>query len=157
MNIRNALDILNEALAAGTDLLLDDNGCADQPSTVSDPYHLYSAYEDVLFAYGSYSDTYAPDIELERGKERIGIYPLKTWVCTDTEVGYRAYFLDGELIAVGYKPYRSSPETLYYADGMNSKTKFKDFIISLVPPPPEESHSVDVLKDISDEEMKRLP
>lgn len=151
MNIRNALDILNEALAAGTDLLLDDNGCADdQPSTVSNPYHLYSVYENAHDSYYGY-------IELERGKERIGIYPLKTWICADTEVGYRAYFLDGELIAVGYKPYRKSPETLYYADGMNSKTKFKDFIISLVPPPPEESQSVDALKDIIDEEMKRLP
>jgi len=148
MNIRKALDVLNEALAEDEDLHLGSNGCAtDQPSTVSHPYHLYSVYEDVYSSYPGY-------IEIERGQERIGIYPLKTWICTDTEVGYRAYFLDGELIAVGYKPYRRSPETLYYADGINSKTKFKDFIFSLMLPP-EESQSVDVLKDIIDEEMQQ--
>ncbi len=147
MNIRKALDILNEALAEGTDLPLGSNGCAtDQPSTVSYPYHLYSIYEDVYDSSLGY-------IELERGMERIAIYPLKTWICTDTEVGYRAYFLDGELIAVGYKPARRSPETLYYAEGEPSKTKFREFIYSLIPP--EESRSVDVLKDIIDEEMQQ--
>lgn len=49
-------------------------------------------------------------IEQDETNPRFRVYWLKTWYCTDTWVGYRAWFLDDELVAMTYQAGRKYDE-----------------------------------------------
>jgi hypothetical protein len=46
------------------------------------------------------------DIDSQRFDARIQRSPLNTWICTDTEVGLFAYYLDGRLVGFSYLGFR---------------------------------------------------
>lgn len=40
--------------------------------------------------------------------ERVKVMPINTWICTDTEVGINAYYMDGEFIALSFQSARKN-------------------------------------------------
>ena len=53
------------------------------------------------------------------------------WICTDTEVGIRVWYLDNKPVCISYQPYRKSSETF----GWLSKDDFdnvREYINSLI-------------------------
>lgn len=55
---------------------------------------------------------------------------LKRWLCTDTYVGARAYFLDKELVAISWQNARKNDEYFYYVS-QETADKMVEFIRSL--------------------------
>jgi hypothetical protein len=48
--------------------------------------------------------------------DKVKKYPLKTWLCTDTMVGFNAYFLEETLVAVSYQFGRKYPIEMHWID-----------------------------------------
>lgn len=46
--------------------------------------------------------------------KRMKSYFAYSWICTDTEVGLRMYFLDDEFVCASFQPGRKSDETFYW-------------------------------------------
>src|ERR1035437_3625894 len=46
--------------------------------------------------------------------ERLKSVFYQKWVCTDTHVGGRIYFLDNEAVCLSFQPFRKSDETFYW-------------------------------------------
>lgn len=73
-----------------------------------------------LSVYGWYE-------EVEQRMQKIW---LKSWMCTDTEVGAAAYFLDGKLVCISWQPARKSYEEFEFISKESAKSVV-DFILSL--------------------------
>ena len=56
---------------------------------------------------------------------------ISHWLCTDTQVGEKAYFLDGEFVAYSIQPARKSNEEFLWAS-KDAYGKVKDYIESLL-------------------------
>lgn len=69
--------------------------------------------------------------------ERLKCYFLKRWLCTDTLVGVRAYFLDDEFVALSTQNARKSGETFEFASKEKAKT-VRDYVYNLIPEDEEE-------------------
>lgn len=63
--------------------------------------------------------------------ERLIAYSFSEWLCTDTHVGHKAYFFDGEPVAIGSKLYRKSDEEFEWISKEAYK-KVKSYIVSLI-------------------------
>lgn len=63
--------------------------------------------------------------------ERLKAYFIRTWYCTDTWVGWRAYFLDGEFIAFSTQTGRKMGENFQFPDN-ESALKLKEYLKSLI-------------------------
>lgn len=52
------------------------------------------------------------------------------WICTDTEVGIRVWYLDDESVCISWQPYRKSNETFGWLskDGFD---KVRNYVLSL--------------------------
>lgn len=66
----------------------------------------------------------------EEFDKRVKGYFLIRWYCTDTWVGYRVYFMDGEPIATSSQTGRKSDEEIKFVS-LEAAQKVKDFIKSL--------------------------
>lgn len=119
----------------------------DRTKVENQKYHIHNMMERVFPDIPScyISDDYYNDT-------RFGIYPLLTWICTDTEVGYRAYFLDDELIAIGCQFGRKCNEDMHYTS-KTSYSKLRDYILSLMPK--DQQPQIKLLESILDEELNR--
>jgi hypothetical protein len=71
--------------------------------------------------------------------ERLTCYFIKRWYCTDSWVGLRAYFLDGEFVAVSNQTGRKMDEEFEFLDEPTTQ-KLKEYLRSLV----EEESGVNV-------------
>lgn len=58
-------------------------------------------------------------------------FPLKTWLCTDTIVGFHAYFLDDTLVAISHQCGRKYPVEMYWIDTEKYKMVF-DHVIDVI-------------------------
>lgn len=65
-------------------------------------------------------------------QERIKSYWVTNWLCTDSWVGLKMYFLDGEPVCVGFQSGRKSDERFYWFDEECSK-KTRNYILSIIP------------------------
>lgn len=61
-------------------------------------------------------------------------YWLGKHLCTDTDVGYRVYFLRGELIAISCQTARKSDEVFYWV-GLDEFKKLQQYVLSLTETP----------------------
>jgi hypothetical protein len=94
------------------------------------------------------SDVYYWDLANEMGincynfpeDERLESYWFASWICTDTEVGFKAYFLDNEPVAISTKKYRKSNEEFKWVSKEAYKN-VKDYLMSLDEP------SIDYIED----------
>lgn len=63
--------------------------------------------------------------------ERLKCYFIKTWYCTDSYVGIRAYFLDDKFVAVSAQNGRKSSEDFEFVS-MDVAKEVRDYLLSLV-------------------------
>ena len=83
---------------------------------------------------------------------RLQAYFLRKWYCTDSYVGLRAYFLDGEFVATSWQSGRKMNEDFTFVSEISAK-KVRDYLLSLV----EEENGIKV-NTLSDEELdKEIP
>lgn len=74
---------------------------------------------------------------------------LERWVCTDTHVGLKAYFLKGEFVCLSSKPARKSPENFSFVS-RKATEDVRNYLLSLVDDP-DCYESIDMLD--MDEEL----
>lgn len=63
--------------------------------------------------------------------DRLKYYYTKVWLCTDTWVGERAYFLDGEFVMYSYQQARKSSEYFTFVSA-ETRAMVKEYIMSLI-------------------------
>ena len=80
----------------------------------------YIFYELVPHIYTDYLES----------DERYKYVHIFEWLCTDTNVGYVAHFLDGIFIALSYQECRGCDKKFYWLD-KDSTEKMKDYCFSL--------------------------
>lgn len=85
---------------------------------------------------------------LEDEHERFKCYWIGNHLCADTWVGFRAYFFDGELMAVSYQPARKSDEKFYFVLAVAAKAK--QYIVSLMIDEDEPLDELDLNEDIDE-------
>lgn len=85
---------------------------------------------DIYDLEGLLNDYFSINTYLDKSKTntRVTCYWLGKWLCTDTHVGYRVYFLDDKLLALSYQPARKSDETFTFA---NKEVKQDTTILSV--------------------------
>ena len=95
---------------------------------------------DIYDLEGLLNDYFSINTYLDKSKTntRVTCYWLGKWLCTDTHVGFRVYFLDDKLLALSYQPARKSDEVLTFAN-KEVKQELKDYIVSLIEVDEEES------------------
>ena len=81
-------------------------------------------------------DDLASDLELDKWgldfkQERLKAYFIEKWYCTDSYVGYRAYFFDGKFIALSYQGGRKSDEQFQFTSIEDAQI-LKDYIKALI-------------------------
>lgn len=64
-------------------------------------------------------------------QERLRAFWVSSWLCTDTVVGSKLYFLDDEAVAYSTQSSRKSDEVFYWLD-LDAVKKVKDYLISLI-------------------------
>jgi hypothetical protein len=84
--------------------------------------------------------------------ERLKCYFIKKWYCTDSYVGMRAYFLDGNLVAISSQIGRKMDEEFHFMSDEYAKI-VKTYLQSLVEPI-EDIKNYDIINENSlDEEI----
>jgi len=74
-----------------------------------------------------------------------------TWMCTDTYVGIRAWYFDGEPVCISYKPYRKSNEKFYWINKESFENVFKYAISLKMDEEPPTFKTVESIPDIVSE------
>lgn len=64
-------------------------------------------------------------------QERLTCYWVGYWLCTDSWVGYRMYFFDGEAVAFSIQFGRKVSEKFYWFS-VEIATKVRDYLLSLI-------------------------
>jgi hypothetical protein len=81
---------------------------------------------------------------------RLKAYFIKRHYCTDTYVGIRVYFLDGELVAISRQSGRKADESFTFID-IESSRRLRDYLVSLMKV--EETFPSDFIGEGLDEEI----
>lgn len=81
-------------------------------------------------------DDLASELELDKyglyfEQERLKAYFIEKWYCTDSYVGYRAYFFDGKFVALSYQVGRKYDEVFEFVSVEDAQI-LKDYIKSLI-------------------------
>ncbi len=79
-------------------------------------YEYVTEIEQLFEALLSYS-MYSYDIGalvVNDNDRRLKCYWIKTWICTDTRVGWKAHYLDGELVCTSYQSGRKYDKQFSY-------------------------------------------
>ena len=56
---------------------------------------------------------------LQQDEIRLTYCYYHTWMCTDTYVGVRVWYLDNNVVCISFKPYRKSDEIFYWLSVQN--------------------------------------
>lgn len=81
-------------------------------------------WESLLYEFRIYDSFWSND-------ERLKGYYLKVWLCTDTWVGWIAYFLDGEFVYLSTQQARKSDVDIEFVS-QESAEKVENYIRSLI-------------------------
>lgn len=79
---------------------------------------------------------------------RLKAYHLQVWYCTDSWVGTRAYFLDGEFVATSYQKGRKYDEEFEFVS-IEVAEKVRDYLLSLLKGQTE--LNVSIMDDLDEE------
>lgn len=85
----------------------------------------------------------------EKFSERMKVYYLIKWCCTDTWVGLAVYFLDDEPVAISWQPARKS-DTDYEFVSEEAAKKVRDFILSIMEQDDPTFKLMDIDKEIEE-------
>lgn len=77
---------------------------------------------------------------------RLKCYFIKEWLCTDTNVGIRAYFLDEKFVALSTQVARKAYETFQFISRERA-IELKQYLESLI----EDSLDIEILEELDDE------
>lgn len=99
-------------------------------------------WEELTNYFGIYDFYWSEDTRLK-------CYFIRTWYCTDSYVGLRAYFLDGEFVATSFQGGRKAHQDFEFVS-LELAKKVRDYILSLRDG--EDDLKINVLEDL-DEEM----
>jgi hypothetical protein len=80
---------------------------------------------------------------------RLKAYHVKTWLCTDTWVGWVAYFLDSEFVCLSTQNARKS-DTEFEFVSKEAHSKLRDYLFSLVDDGSNEIDILDLDEEVSD-------
>lgn len=86
------------------------------------------------------------------GDERLKCYFIKTWYCSDSYVGIRAYFLDGKFVAISTQKGRKDDEHFEFVS-LEIAKEVRDYLLTLTEK--EDTFKVSVLTD--DELSQEIP
>lgn len=92
----------------------------DKSSKTSDWVEVENLVSELGLPYGDYQE-----------QTRITSYYFGSWICTDTEVGYKVYFLDDEAIAVSIQAGRKYDEEMEWVSE-ELAVKTRDYLLSLL-------------------------
>lgn len=67
----------------------------------------------------------------ERFEEKVQMYWIQSWLCTDMMVGTAVYYMDGELIAFSHQTARRSNCEVYFVSE-NAAKKVRAFLATLI-------------------------
>jgi len=95
-------------------------------------------------------DYYEVSLSYHQILERLKAYYFKTHLCTDTQVGSKAYYFDDELVAISYKEFRNSYELFWFAS-KEAANKVRDFLKSFIQEPEIHYNLFDLDEDGYDE------
>jgi len=95
-------------------------------------------------------DYYEVSFSYNQILERLKAYYFQTHRCTDTQVGSKAYYLDGELVAISHKPFRKVNEYFQFAS-KEAANKVRDFLKSFIQEPEINYKLFDLDEDLYDE------
>lgn len=73
-------------------------------------------------------------LDYDESNSRITEAYYKKWLCTDTWVGGKVYFLDEEAVAISWQPARKSKEEIYWLS-RELALKTKEYLATLVEEP----------------------
>ena len=99
-------------------------------------------WEDLSSIFGIYDLSWSDDTRLKA-------YFIKTWYCTDSWVGTRAYFLDGVFVALSNQPGRKSDEKFKFVN-KESASKVEKYLYSLIIEDKVEN-DIDILEELNEE------
>jgi hypothetical protein len=72
------------------------------------------------------------------------------WICTDTEVGIRVWYLDDKPVCISFKPYRKYDESFYWIDNNSFEETFR-YAISLKQDEKPTYQTIQDMADIADQ------
>jgi hypothetical protein len=91
------------------------------------PCYQTEEFWDDLMDNGAYCDA-----DYAVFSEHMKIVNIKNWMCTDTLVGFFAYFFDYELVCISFQPYRKSNMELHWVS-KEAANKVKKFMLAIMP------------------------
>lgn len=100
------------------------------------------AWEELALMFNIYGLYWSNDTRLKS-------YYIKVWLCTDTWVGEKAYFLDDELIAISYQPARKADETFEFIS-KEKALQLRTYLHSLVEEE-EDNTQYSIIDNLDDE------
>jgi len=116
-------------------------------SKIIDNIDKSSLNESYVSDYGMFElfglDYYTANVELSR----ITAYFYCKWICTDSWVGGRAYFLDGVFVATSWQQNRKGDEDFKWVS-QESYTKVKNYLLSLCGASPDVFETVDLEEEM---------
>jgi hypothetical protein len=86
-------------------------------------------------------------VKLDTLNERITKKTINEWVCTDTHVGYHAFYLDNEIICISVQTARKNPKVFFFTD-KETRNELHRLIIECM-----DSESDDIISLISNLEV----
>jgi hypothetical protein len=69
-------------------------------------------------------------MDMHSGESRFTMHFLSEWMCTDTNVGAAAYFLDNQPVAYSWKPTRGRPPAIRFVS-QEASEKVREFLLAL--------------------------
>lgn len=100
-----------------------------------------SSASGLSLGYWDFGDSYE--------SEDVREYPIKTWTCTDTEVGIKAYFLKDELLMFSSQTGRKN-NIYYYFVSVEMKNKLIAYILENIDKSKEATDLVDMELELDD-------
>jgi len=83
-------------------------------------------------------------------KSRLTYCYYHTWMCTDTYVGIRVWYLDDKPVCISFKPYRKYDESFYWIDNNSFDETFR-YALSLKENEKPVYQTIQDMADIADQ------
>jgi hypothetical protein len=113
-----------------------------------EPYHGYSRHGNEFLEECGIEDCWVAD-KISLPGHSFTCRPIKTWMCTDTLVGYYAIYHRGEFICMSYQPARKERMEFYWLS-QEVYNKIRDYIHSIVGHKTEKISIIDMDEEVGE-------
>lgn len=94
------------------------------------PEQKNKSFSDEIFLEDFNLSTYDGVFDYDEFSNHVSQAGLINWICTDTEVGVYAYYLNDEFIAISFQPARKSDKQIVWVND-DLREKMREFIVSI--------------------------